>query len=130
MKMEQEVKEYQMTTILMAQPIERVVQQCFSFDPIAELKRYAWHPEMNVITAEKALFKKPAYTYITRFRETERGFEISFVNLNGDIEHHYFTLVDAKHGIWRNSAPEHIGSLGKVICDMMECSILDCKPLN
>ncbi|MBS0629945.1 MAG: hypothetical protein JSS30_06985 [Verrucomicrobia bacterium] len=118
-----------MATILNYRPIEKVVKTSSNFDAGAELRKHAWHPEMTIIEAEAALANKPVYTYVTRLREGERGFAITFVNAHGKIEHQPFTLLDTKRGIWRNCGPLHIGSLGKVICDMMRCTMLDCKPL-
>lgn len=100
------------------------------FDAIAELKKHAWRQDMTIVEAEEVLAGKPSYTYVTIPRSSERGYLISFVNLNGSIEHHPFTLIDSTHGIWRNSHPQHVGSLSKVICDMMECGLADCRPLN
>jgi hypothetical protein len=118
-----------MATMFRNQCFESNAQGKVFFDADAELRKHSWHPQMTASQAEEALTNQPPYTYITRPRETERGFIISFVNPMGCIEHHYFTLIDSKYGIWRNSSPEHVGSLQKVICDMMECEILDCKPL-
>lgn len=119
-----------MATMFRNQTSENLSQNSSGFDAIAELKKYAWYPQMTVIEAEAALSNKPPYTYITRPRDGgERGFTISFVNLNGSIEHHPFSLINPTLGIWRNLMPEHVGSLGKVICDMMDCEVLDCKPL-
>jgi len=118
-----------MATMFRSQYIERNTQGRVFFDADAELRKHSWHPQITMIEAEKVLSKQPPYTYITRPRETERGFIISFVNLKGCVEHHSFTLIDSKYGIWRNGSPEHVGSLQKVICDMMDCELLDCKPL-
>jgi hypothetical protein len=84
---------------------------------------------MTAVEAEQVLVNKPPFTYVTRPRETERGFMISFVNRNGCVEHQPFTLIDNKHGIWRNCGPSNVGKLQKVICDMMQCEVLDCKPM-
>lgn len=111
------------------QLIDSPSQNTSFFDINVELGKHAWHPEMTVVEAEAVLQDKPPYTYITRPREGERGFAISFVNLNGTIEHHYFTLIDPKYGIWRNGGPCHIGRIEKVICDMMDCTVFDCRPL-
>lgn len=121
-----------MATMFRTQSIENLSQNSSVFDAITELKKHAWYPQMTVIEAEAALSNKPPYTYITRPRgpgEGARGYAISFVNLNGSIEHHYFTLIDSNRGVWRNFHPDHVGSLGKVICDMMDCEVLNCKPL-
>lgn len=118
-----------MTTHLTTSLVKKVTHKNSKFDIYTELKAHAWHPEMTMMDAEAALANKAIYTYITRPREGERGFSISFVNRNGTVEHQYFSLIDDKHGIWRNCQPHHIGSLGKVVCDMMNCTLIDCKPL-
>lgn len=118
-----------MATMFRNQCFEGNAQGRVFFDAEAELKKHSWHPRMTAIEAVEALENQPPYTYVTRPRETERGFFISFVNPKGFIEHQNFSLIDSKHGIWRNCSPEHVGSLQKVICDMMDCEILDCNPL-
>ncbi len=118
-----------MATIFRTQTVENPSQHSTVFNANAELRNHSWHPQLTIIKAEEALADKPPYTYLTRLRDGERGFAISFVNLNGFIEHHYFNLIEPKFGIWRNGQPHHMGSLSKVICDMMDCELLDCKPL-
>lgn len=118
-----------MATMFRSQCFKGNTQDRVFFDAVAELKKYSWYPQMTIIEAEEILTNQPSYTYILRPRETGRGFAISFVNPKGCVEHHYFTLIDSKYGIWRNGGLDHVGSLQKVICDMMDCEVLDCKPL-
>ena len=95
-----------------------------------ELKKHAWHPYINTMEAEQELTGKPAFTYLTRPCEYDRGFMISFVNRDGHIKHDHFTLANAKFGIWRNGHPSHIGKLEKVLRDMMDCGLSEGQPLN
>jgi|GEM_PF-3395648 len=99
------------------------------FDLDATLTNNAWRPNADTCQAEKILSGRAAYTYLLRPNTEGRGFSISFVQPNGAVKHDNFTLIDPKYGIWRNGQISHVGKLEKVICDMMECSPFDLRPL-
>lgn len=100
-----------------------------SFDVSADLSKNGWRPNADPIQAEELLSDKPVYTYILRPNAARRGFSISFVQSNGMVKHDNFTLIDPIFGIWRNGQGSHVGKLEKVICDMMDCTPCDLKPL-
>jgi len=107
----------------------RVESNEITFYLDVELKKHAWHPYMNALEAEALLSGHPTFTYLTRPSDLGRGFALSFVNPKGHIEHHYFTLINPKYGIFRNAHPSHVGKLEKVIRDMMDCGICEEQPL-
>lgn len=90
-----------------------------TYDVEKDLRQHNWHPYMNAMDAVVALKGQPPFSYILRPSEHGRGFAISFVQKNGHVAHDYFSLLNPKFGIWRNLAPHHVGSLDKVIQDMM-----------
>jgi hypothetical protein len=93
------------------------------------LKANGWRPQIETLEAEKLLKGKPTFTYLTRPNQEGRGFYVSFVAPSGRVEHHVFSLIDAKYGIWRNYLQHHVGKLEKVLCDSMGCELTDLKPL-
>lgn len=99
------------------------------YDLNQELKMHGWQPFMTYLDAEKALSGKSAYTYLIRSLPERNKFVISFVRPDGEIEHDQFTLLDPIYGIWRNAAPHHVGTLAKVIRDMMDCEMYVGQPL-
>ncbi|MDN3505911.1 MAG: SH2 domain-containing protein [Simkaniaceae bacterium] len=99
------------------------------FNLDATLSNNAWHPNVNSCQAEQILANQPTYTYLLRPNIDARSFSISFVQKNGKVIHDNFTLIDPLYGIWRNGMCHHVGKLEKVICDMMECSPFDLRPL-
>lgn len=99
------------------------------FNLDATLSNNAWRSNVDSCQAEKILIGKSAYTYLLRPSAVGRGFSISFVQPNGIVKHDNFTLIDPVYGIWRNGQISHVGKLEKVICDMMECSPFDLRPL-
>lgn len=99
------------------------------FDAYAELQKHAWHPRISMLEAEKLLVNKSAYTYLVRTCTYDQGYMITFVTKEGEIAHDHFTLIDSTHGLWRNGNPKHVGQLGKVLRDMMHCSMDEGQPL-
>ncbi|NGX58966.1 MAG: hypothetical protein KR126chlam3_00108 [Chlamydiae bacterium] len=104
--------------------------KCVDFDVNAALRKNAWCPNLDPCKAEELLYSKPVYTYLLRPNMIGRGFSISFVHPNGTIHHDNFTLIDPRYGIWHNGNGSHVGKLEKVLCDMMECTPFDLKPLK
>ena len=99
------------------------------FDVDQELNQHGWRPFLSAMDAEKALEGKAPYTYLLRRSSIRGKFEISFVKANGSISHDLFTLIDPKYGIWRNGHFSHVGTLAKVIRDMMHCEMHVGQPL-
>ena len=95
-----------------------------------ELNKHAWRPYMDADEATKALQGKPAYTYLLRTSLIRGKFEISFVQTDGSIKHDQFSLVNPRYGIWRNGQGSHLGTLAKVIRDMMHCQMHIGQPLD
>lgn len=100
-----------------------------SFDINATLNKNGWRPNADSLQSESLLSGQPSHTYILRPNMARRGFAISFVQPNGSVKHDSFTLIDPIYGIWRNGGNDHVGKLEKVICDMMDCTPYDLKPL-
>lgn len=119
-----------MAMMFRQETVEGISKKGSSFDPDAELRKHAWHPLINAVEAEALLNGKPAFTYLTRPCDYDRGFMVSFVNKSGDVCHDHFSLADAKYGIWRNTAPHHVGKLEKVLRDMMDCALFEGQPLK
>ncbi|NGX27245.1 MAG: hypothetical protein K940chlam6_01178 [Chlamydiae bacterium] len=108
---------------------EETNERSVGFDINAVLKKNAWRFDVDLCQAEKILSGKPSFTYLLRPNIIGRGFSISFIQQDGTIKHDNFILIDPIYGIWRNGQIYHVGKLEKVICDMMECSPFDLKPL-
>ncbi|NGX48119.1 MAG: hypothetical protein K1000chlam3_01509 [Chlamydiae bacterium] len=108
---------------------EEINEEKTSFDLEAALKKNAWRPYIEAREAEKILSDKLSFTYLLRPNVMGRSFSISFIQPSGAIKHDNFTLIDPIYGIWRNGGHSHVGKLEKVICDMMECTLFDLKPL-
>ena len=118
-----------MTTFMNFSNEENPTQTKQGFDLQSSLKNNGWRSNVNPSQAEEILAGKPVYTYLIRPNIEGRGFSISFVQPNGQVKHDHFKLVDPIYGIWRNGMIHHVGKLEKVICDMMECTPFDLKPL-
>ena len=99
------------------------------FNIDAELRKHSWMLEMSLLQAEVALRNQKPFTYLLRPGELGRKFAISFVQANGYVKHDYFTIIDPKIGMWRNGVSSHVGSLYKVIRDMMDCEMHEGQPL-
>lgn len=119
-----------MATFMNFRKEEENTQTDIRFDVNTALRRNGFRHDLDALEAEKMLSDKPVYTYVLRPNSLHRGFAISFVQKNGSIKHDHFTLIDHIYGIWRNGQFHHVGKLEKVICDMMECSVYDLKPLS
>ncbi len=93
------------------------------------LKRNSFQPRMALLEAELALQGKPAFTYLLRPSDIGRGFAVAFVQPSGYVKHDYFRLINPKYGIFINGIPTHVGTLEKVIRDMMYCQMDEGSPL-
>jgi len=109
---------------------DEVASDPFHYDVNAELAKHSWRPGMDALEAEALLAGKSPYTYLLRPSIINRKFVISFVRPNGTIEHDTFSLIDAKRGIWRNAYWHHVGTLEKVVRDMMDCDFSEGTPLR
>lgn len=110
--------------------LRRSSKNVSSFDLDAELRNNSWCPFLGLEEAEELLKDQPAYTFLLRPKEAGRGFAISFMNPKGVIEHHPFTLINAKYGIFRNFCRSNVGRLSQVVCYMMECTSEQMRPLR
>jgi len=94
-----------------------------------ELENHGWHPNLSAGEAEAILSDKAAYTYLIRLDEMQKGFYVSFVSPNGFIQHGHFDLIDPIYGMFRNFCTPHVGSLKKVLNDLMYHSFAKAVPL-
>jgi len=99
------------------------------FDLSAELQKHAWFSNITAEGAEELLTGKPMYTYLIRPDEEGTGFCVTFVSPSGKVKHDHFTLIDPVYGVFRNYEPCHVGSLKKVLRDLMHCSLDEGAPL-
>jgi len=122
-------RRFNMATLFNFQVSETVEVKQSGYQLESELYQHAWRPGINETQAEKLLEGSSVYTYLLRPSVIGRKFAISFVQLNGKVKHDTFTLVDPKYGIWRNGMEHHVGTLPKVIRDMMDCGFDKGAPL-
>ncbi len=116
-----------MATLLQHSSSRETFSQYYNLNQ--DLKSHGWQSSMDEIQAEEALEGKPAYTYLLRSSPYRKKYELSFVAVDGKVKHDHCTLIDGVEGVWINACPTHIGSLGKVIRDMMECKLHEGQPL-
>lgn len=78
-----------------------------------------FRPDLSLLEAKCLLIGQPAYSHLVIPADIFGKFIVVFVAADGKLEHDFIKIIDYENGIFLNGAPSHVGSLVKVIRDVM-----------
>lgn len=98
-----------------------------SCEPINELdcalysfvQNYAHFRNISIFEARLALEGQPAYSHLVLPTNRVSTFIIVYVGFDRSLKQDTIEVIDVKQAHVANGMPHHVGSLEKVICDLM-----------